>query len=74
MAYDARMLKQLTIFNTSPDAGESGIWQSDSGPAADDDGNVYISTGNGVFDADMPRGRDYGDTLLKLHLGGIVWP
>jgi hypothetical protein len=70
MAYDARRLKQLAVFNTSPDAGESGIWQSDTGPAADDQGNVYVSTGNGQFDATTSGGRDYGDTLLKLHLQG----
>jgi hypothetical protein len=68
MAYDARSLKQLGVLNTSPNSGESGIWQSDTGPAADDDGNVYVSTGNGSFDADAPGGTDYGDTLLKLRL------
>lgn len=68
MAYDARTLKQLGVFNTSPDASESGIWQSDTGPAADDEGNVYISTGNGLFDVDKRGGRDYGDTLLKLRM------
>lgn len=70
MAYNARTLKQLAAFNTSPDGGESGIWQSDTGPAADNDGNVYVSTGNGLFDAERPGGRDYGDTLLKLRLEG----
>jgi hypothetical protein len=66
MAYDARTLKQLAVFNTSPNAAESGIWQSDTGPAADEQGNIYVSTGNGAFDAATGRGRDYGDTVLKL--------
>ena len=71
MAYDARTLKQLATFNTSPNAGESGIWQSDTGPAADEQGNVYVSTGNGVFDASSKQhGQDYGDSLLKLTLRG----
>ena len=70
MAYDARTLKQLAVFNTSPDAGEGGIWQSDTGPAADEQGNVYVSTGNGVFDVSASHGRDYGDSLLKLKLEG----
>ncbi|HEY3940401.1 MAG TPA: hypothetical protein VGL97_23440 [Bryobacteraceae bacterium] len=65
IAYDARTLKQIGIFNTSPDAGLSGIWQSDTGPAADEDGNVFVATGNGVFDA-ASGGRDYGDSVLKL--------
>ena len=69
MAYDARTLKQTAVFNTSPDADESGIWQSDMAPAADEQGNVYVATGNGRFDA-ASGGRSYGDSLLKLRLTG----
>jgi hypothetical protein len=67
MAYDARTLAQTAVFNTSPDAEESGIWQSDNGPAADEEGNIYAATGNGKFTA-AANGRDYGDSLLKLGL------
>ena len=67
MAYDAHTLAQVAVFNTSPDARESGIWQSDAGPAADEDGNVFVATGNGKFDA-AAGGRDYGDSVLKLGL------
>jgi hypothetical protein len=72
MAYDAHTLAQTAVFNTSPDAEESGIWQGDTGPAADKDGNVFVVTGNGKFDADS-SGRDYGDSVLKLALdkGGL---
>lgn len=69
MAYDAKSLKQRAVFNTSPDADDSGIWASDTGPASDKDGNIFVATGNGRFDAAM-GGRDYGDTLLKLHPAG----
>lgn len=67
MAYDTHTLSQTAVFNTSPDAEESGIWMGDTGPAADKDGNVYVVTGNGKFDAAM-AGRDYGDSVLKLSL------
>jgi hypothetical protein len=67
MAYDARTLKQKAVFNDSPDADDGGIWASDTGIAADQDGDVYAATGNGRFDV-AKGGRDYGDTLLKLHL------
>jgi hypothetical protein len=67
MAYNARTLAQTAVFNTSPDAEESGIWQSDNGPTADEDGNVYAATGNGKFTV-AAGGRDYGDSLLKLGL------
>ena len=66
MAYDARTLAQTAVFNTSPGASESGIWQADTGPAADEEGDVYVATGNGLFHS----GRDYGDTVLKLALEG----
>lgn len=69
MAYDAQTLRQKATFNDSPDADDGGIWASDTGIAADKDGNVYAATGNGRFDA-ANGGRDYGDTLLKLRLEG----
>lgn len=65
IAYDAQTLKQKAVFNDSPDADDGGIWASDTGIAADSDGDVYAATGNGRFDASK-GGRDYGDTLLKL--------
>ncbi len=65
MAYDARTLARKAVLDVAPQAGESGIWQSDMGPAADDEGNIYVATGNGKFTA-ASGGRDYGDTLLKL--------
>ena len=67
LAYDAHTLAQTAVLNTSPDDEESGIWQSDTGPAADQDGDVFLATGNGKFDADS-GGRDYGDSVLKLSL------
>ena len=66
MAYGARNLKQEAVFNASPDADDSGIWEGDTGPAADNAGNIFLATGNGRFDAGK-GGRDYGDSLLKLN-------
>jgi hypothetical protein len=65
IAYDAQTLAQKAVFNTSPDASDSAIWQGDAGPAADKDGNVFVVTGNGEFDA-ATNGRDFGDSVLKL--------
>jgi hypothetical protein len=65
MAYDPQTLAQKAVLNVNPDGSEAGIWLSDTGPAADAEGNIYVPTGNGTFDAGS-GGRDYGDSVLKL--------
>lgn len=65
IAYDAHTLAQAGVVNLSPDAGESGIWQGDAGPAADAHGNIYLISGNGKFTA-ASGGHDYGDSVVKL--------
>ena len=60
-----------SIFNTSPNGGLGGIWSGGGAPAIDATGDVYVSTGNGIFDASsttMPF-NDYGDSILRLHPG-----
>jgi hypothetical protein len=65
MAYDAQTLVQKAVLNVNPNGREAGIWLSDTGPAVDADGNLYVPTGNGTFDANS-GGHDYGDSVLKL--------
>jgi outer membrane protein assembly factor BamB len=65
MAYDPQTLAQKAVLNVDPDGSEAGIWLSDRGPAVDSEGNLYVPTGNGTFDA-TSGGRDYGDSVLKL--------
>jgi len=65
MGYDASTLNLVTVFNDTIDGGRGGIWMSGGGPAADSQGNIYLLTGNGDFNADT-GGRNYGDTFLKL--------
>jgi hypothetical protein len=69
--YDARTLAQVSVFNTSPGGSRASIWQSGQGPAADDEGNVYVVTGNGSWDGV----RDFSETFLKRNprLGLIDW-
>jgi hypothetical protein len=70
MSYDARTLKQKSVWNAAGDSEESGIWQGDAGPAADAQGNVYLATGNGRFNA-AAGGHDYGDSAVKLSAGDL---
>jgi hypothetical protein len=62
IAYDAKTLAQVRVFNTSPTGSETSIWQSGQGPAADDDGNVYVVTGNGSWDGV----HNFSESFLKL--------
>src|SRR5947207_1583460 len=67
MAYDAKTLKQAGAWVDTPDGEEGGVWLSGAGLSADDDGNVYVVTGDGTFDVDT-GGKDYGDSVVKLTL------
>lgn len=65
MAYDPQTLGQKAVLNVNPNGREAGIWLSDTGPAVDAAGNLYVPTGNGTFDVNS-GGHDYGDSVLKL--------
>jgi hypothetical protein len=63
--YNATNLQRTCIFNSTPDGSDGGIWLCGMGPAADENGDIYVATGNGTFDRDT-GGRNYGDSCLKL--------
>ncbi len=48
IAYDTQTLAQAGVFCTSPNDGQSGIWESGWAPAVDASGNIYYMTGNGT--------------------------
>jgi hypothetical protein len=79
IGFDANTLKQVSVFNTTPNANSTecsalaggGIWQAGDGIAADAEGALYFATGNGVFDTTFsangfPNQGDFGDSVLKL--------
>jgi hypothetical protein len=69
LGYNASDLSQQYVFNAAPDGSEAGIWMSGGGPAASpDNADLYMSTGNGTFDAST-GGPDYGDSVLRLSPG-----
>jgi Bacterial Ig-like domain (group 2) len=76
LAYDATSLQQLAASNVTPNEGGGAIWESGDAPAADANGDVYVTTGNGYpvpgggFDAGS-GGSDYGDSVLKLQPGNL---
>jgi len=68
LGYDAQTLALSNVFNSTPNGQDGGFWESACGPAADADGNIYVASGNGTFDAtnNYATNNDYGDSLLKL--------
>ena len=68
LAYNPANLQQVSAFNTSPDKGGSSIWQSGNGLAADEAGNIFLSTAeSGNYDV-ASGGQSYSNSILKLTL------
>jgi len=71
IGYGGCDLQQVAVFNTTPNGlngADGGIWAGGGAPAIDAGGDIYVVTGNGVFDeAPPPPENDYGDTILRLH-------
>lgn len=71
LAYNATTLAHVATFNTTPDAQSGAFWMSGGGPAADSQGNVFVATANGPFNANT-GGSNYGDSYLKLNGGTLA--
>jgi hypothetical protein len=61
-------LKVNGVFCSTPSGGEGGIWRA---PIADNQGNIWIVTGNGSFDTQagtngLPMDGDLGDSVVRL--------
>lgn len=70
MAYDENTLQQVGVFDVSPAVKASAVWMSGGGLAGDGAGNIYFSTGDGLFDG--PGGTHYGDSVIKVNQGNGV--
>lgn len=75
--YGASGFTQTAVLDTTPNTAEGGVWMAGGAPPADLNGNLYVSTGNGPFDATnaAPPNNDYGDCFLQLNakLGVTSW-
>lgn len=68
MAYNASTLQQVSVFNSTPNGSDGGIWHAGQGPAIDASGNVYMNTGNGTWDG----ATNFGDSMLKMGTSGTL--
>jgi hypothetical protein len=73
VGFNESTLQQTNVFNFVPNGTMGSIWGSGSGPAADEQGNLYFSVANGTFDilpnaAGFPRLGNFGNSFVKLSL------
>lgn len=71
ISFNSSTLARSNVWNSTPNSlsgtnyCRGGIWMSGGAPAIDNSNNVYVMTGNGVFDAGS-GGSNYGDSYMKL--------
>lgn len=66
LGYNANTLSQVVVFNDSKNGSRAGIWMGGAGLAADANGLIYASTGNGSWSGF----NNWGQTYLKLQPSG----
>jgi hypothetical protein len=69
IGYNEVTLLQQGVYCVTPNGSLGAIWMSTAGPAVDSSGFVYVTTGNGTFDANS-GGSDYSMSALKLNVTG----
>ncbi|HYV90627.1 MAG TPA: T9SS type A sorting domain-containing protein [Chitinophagales bacterium] len=72
IGYDAATFEQTYVWMNTPEGYNGGIWMSGQGISADDDGNLYLSTGNGSIgnNGDPADTINRGESFLKLKPSG----
>jgi hypothetical protein len=70
--HQAESLRQSAVFVDTPNWDAGSFWQAGAAPAADANGNIYVVSANGTFDANL-GGSDLGESILKISSGqGLV--
>ncbi|HYM78980.1 MAG TPA: PQQ-binding-like beta-propeller repeat protein [Candidatus Dormibacteraeota bacterium] len=62
VSYNKSTLAREAIFNTNPGTTNGSVWMGGDGVAADPTGNIFFSTGDGLYDAS----DEFGDSIIKL--------
>jgi uncharacterized protein (TIGR03437 family) len=67
IGYDAQTLRQVSVYNNTPNGNEGSFWHGGAAPAADAAGNIFVVSGNGTFNT---SGSDLGESYIKLSSAG----
>jgi len=62
LGYNKTTLQQQIVYNDTPNGEAGGLWQSGMGIAADAQGNLYETSGNGTVGDDLYTSSDNGTT------------
>jgi hypothetical protein len=65
IGHDTRNLRRVAAFNATPNGYRGSFWMGGAAPAADAEGNIYLISGNGEFNA-QANGSEFGNSFLKL--------
>jgi uncharacterized protein (TIGR03437 family) len=71
MAHDASTLALDGFFNSSPGDSGASFWNGGAGPAADEQGDLYVVSANGDFDGNATAAR-YDESVLRLTTPGLT--
>jgi hypothetical protein len=72
LGFDASTLQPASVFNTAPDGAFTAIWMAGGKPVVDSNGNLYVATGNGTFDAAPNGAQSLGGGGGALGYQGII--
>jgi len=72
IGYDAKSLAQKCVWMDNANGYNAGIWMSGQGITSDEQGNLYVSTGNGSvgYNGDLANTINRGESFIKLKPAG----
>ncbi len=73
MGYDAQTLRQVTVYNNTPNGNQGSFWHGGAAPAADENGNIYLVAGNGTFDYASGRPQTWARATSSWRAVGSLW-
>ena len=69
IGYDAQTLRQVSVYNNTPNGNQASFWAAGAAPAVDAQDNIFLVGGNGSFNYAF-GGPDLGESYIKLSTRG----